>query len=187
MLLQGYRLNATRILYALENINIGPNQVITRNLTANFDAFEFVFTTSGPAEASTQISVWGRDVAGQLVAAHRVVSDELLGSNQGVQGPQGPQGSTGATGAQGPAPLALKVLRAVLMPLALKAPKANKVLKVQATSYGEKKRYSGQTPVHPDQVTAPLSIHSTLCRPPLQLTQAVLWQSHSGCVQGWLF
>ncbi|MGD6875933.1 hypothetical protein [Bacillus infantis] len=102
MLLQGYRLNATRILYALENINIGPNQVITRNLTANFDAFEFVFTTSGPAEASTQISVWGRDVAGQLVAAHRVVSDELLGSNQGVQGPQGPQGSNGATGAQGP-------------------------------------------------------------------------------------
>lgn len=37
--LQGYRLNGSRILYALETINVGPNQVITRTLTANFDAF----------------------------------------------------------------------------------------------------------------------------------------------------
>ncbi|MCP1156945.1 hypothetical protein NKS29_04040 [Bacillus infantis] len=47
------------------------------------------------------MSVWGKDANGQLVAAHRLVSDELLGEGNGEQGPQGPQGATGAQGPQG--------------------------------------------------------------------------------------
>ncbi|MBM0632750.1 collagen-like protein, partial [Paenibacillus polymyxa] len=80
---------------------MGPNAVITRNFFANLDAFEFVFTTSGPAVNETQISVWGKDALGQLVPAHRLVSDELLGTDQGVQGPQGVQGAQGDQGPQG--------------------------------------------------------------------------------------
>lgn len=104
VLIQGYRLNGTRIIFVLEQVNLAPNQVVTREYFANFDGFEFIFTTSGSAEANTQVSVWGRDVSGQLVAAHRLVADELLGSGQGpqgVQGPQGTQGPQGLTGNQG--------------------------------------------------------------------------------------
>lgn len=85
--IQGYHLNGTRTLYVSELFTVAPNQVITKNYFANFDAFEFVFTISGPAEESTEISVWGKSGSGQLVTAHRLVSDELLGSE--VAGPQG--------------------------------------------------------------------------------------------------
>ncbi|WP_307440997.1 hypothetical protein [Paenibacillus sp. V4I3] len=87
-------------MYVLETVSLTPNEVATRNYFANFDAFEFVFTTSGPAAESTEISVWGKNASGQLVTAHRLVSDELLGSE--VVGPQGPQGEQGPQGAQGP-------------------------------------------------------------------------------------
>jgi YVTN family beta-propeller protein len=50
---------------------------------ANFDAFEFVFTTGGAAAGQTEISVWGKNAVGQLVTAHRLVSSELLGANGG--------------------------------------------------------------------------------------------------------
>ncbi len=108
VLIQGNRLNGTRTIYALEKVDLAPNQVQTREYFADFDGFEFVFGISGFAEARTQISVWGIDVSGQLVASHRLVSDELLGSNQGAQGPegvpgvQGSQGPIGAQGSQGP-------------------------------------------------------------------------------------
>ncbi|MDO0825300.1 hypothetical protein [Desulfosporosinus nitroreducens] len=86
VLLQGYHLNGTRTLYVLELFIVAPNQVITKDYFANFDAFEFVFTTSGPAEGSTEISVWGKSGSGQLIAAHRLVLDELSVSvGPGVQ------------------------------------------------------------------------------------------------------
>jgi YVTN family beta-propeller protein len=100
VLVQGYYLNGTRTLYVLEVVSLIPNEVATRNYFANFDSFEFVFTTSGPAAESTEISVWGKNASGQLVTAHRLVSDELLGSE--VVGPQGPQGAQGPQGEQGP-------------------------------------------------------------------------------------
>ena len=93
VLVQGYYLNGIRTLYVLEEVFLTPNEVATRNYFANFDAFEFVFTTSGPAEESTEISVWGKNASGQLVTAHRLVSEELLGSE--MSGPQGPQGVQG--------------------------------------------------------------------------------------------
>ncbi|MBE0343801.1 YncE family protein, partial [Paenibacillus sp. 28ISP30-2] len=60
--------------------SVAPNQVVTKNYFANFDAFEFVFTTGGVALSQTEISVWGKNAAGQLVTAHRLVSSELLGA-----------------------------------------------------------------------------------------------------------
>ncbi|MEX6701643.1 hypothetical protein ABS315_18765 [Peribacillus frigoritolerans] len=78
VLIQGYFLNGSRTLYVLEEVLLTPNEVATRNHYANFDAFEFVFTTSGPAEESTEISVWGRNESGQLISSQRLVSDEQL-------------------------------------------------------------------------------------------------------------
>ncbi|MEK3747106.1 hypothetical protein NYE25_02575 [Paenibacillus sp. FSL E2-8871] len=79
ILIQGYYLIGTRTLYVLELISVDPNQVLTKNYYADFDAFEFVFTTSGLAEQQVQISVWGKDADGQLVSAHRLVASEQLG------------------------------------------------------------------------------------------------------------
>ncbi|MDQ0874564.1 hypothetical protein QFZ77_003223 [Paenibacillus sp. V4I3] len=78
VLIQGYFLNGSRTLYVLEEVSLGPNEVVTRNHFANFDAFEFVFTTSGPAEESTEISVWGRNGSGEFISSQRLVSDEQL-------------------------------------------------------------------------------------------------------------
>ena len=83
ILIQGYYLNGTRTLYVLESIPINPNQVITKNYYANFNAFEFVFTTSGLAEQQIQISAWGKDSTGQLVSAQRLVASEQLGAKSG--------------------------------------------------------------------------------------------------------
>lgn len=77
VLIFGYhQLNGTRTLYVLEQILLAPNEVATRNYFANFDAFEFVFTTVGLAAESTQISVWGRNESGELISPQRLVSNE---------------------------------------------------------------------------------------------------------------
>lgn len=77
VLIQGYNLTSTRTLYVSEQISIDPDQVVTRTYFANLDAFEFVFTVEGVAIEQTEISVWGKNENGQLVAAHRLVSSEL--------------------------------------------------------------------------------------------------------------
>jgi hypothetical protein len=77
VLIEGYYLNGTRTLYVLESVPLGPGEVITRNHYANFDGYEFLFTTSGDAAKQTEISVWGKDANGELVDAHRLVSSEL--------------------------------------------------------------------------------------------------------------
>ncbi|MEK4274468.1 hypothetical protein [Paenibacillus sp. FSL R7-0026] len=101
VLIQGYYLDGARNLYVNELINVNPNEVITKNYDGDFNAFEFVFTTSGLAEDQMGISVWGKNVEGQLVIPHRIVSSELLGANE-VTGPPGTTGATGSTGAIGP-------------------------------------------------------------------------------------
>ena len=78
VLIQGYFLNGSRSLYVLEQIILAPNEVQSRNYFANFDAFEFVFTTSGLAEENSEISVWGRNLSGEIMSLHRLVSDENL-------------------------------------------------------------------------------------------------------------
>ncbi|MEK3878993.1 hypothetical protein [Paenibacillus sp. FSL M7-0420] len=112
--IQGYYLNAgTRVLYVSEVVQIATNQVITKNYYADFNGFEFIFVTPAyMTELSdfVQISVWGKSSTGQLVTAHRLVSEELLGEHNGggkgptgVTGPTGPGGgATGPTGVTGP-------------------------------------------------------------------------------------
>ncbi|MEK5493972.1 hypothetical protein MKZ24_25070 [Paenibacillus sp. FSL R7-0297] len=80
ILIQGYFLNGLRTLYVLEEISLTPNVVITRNYGANFNAYEFVFTTGGLAEESTDVSVWGRDGSGVIIDVQRIVADEQLES-----------------------------------------------------------------------------------------------------------
>ncbi|MFA9556916.1 hypothetical protein ACERII_06420 [Evansella sp. AB-rgal1] len=75
--IQGYALNGTRSLYVQEVFAVGPNQVMTKNYFANLDGFEFIITTGGDAEEDTIVSFWGKNAAGQLIAAHRLVSEEL--------------------------------------------------------------------------------------------------------------
>jgi hypothetical protein len=79
--IQGYYLNAgTRVLYVSEVVQIATNQVITKNYYADFNGFEFIFVTpANMTELSDfiQISVWGKSSTGQLVTAHRLVSEVL--------------------------------------------------------------------------------------------------------------
>ncbi|WP_275445962.1 exosporium glycoprotein BclB-related protein [Paenibacillus sp. ACRSA] len=102
--LQGYYMtDGSRILYVSESFDIAPNQVITNNYFANFDAFEFTFTTTAVVNDPVQVSVWGKSSTGSLVAAHRLVSSELIGVIPSITGATGSTGSTGATGTPGTA------------------------------------------------------------------------------------
>lgn len=57
---EGYYMNGTRTLYVSEQVNLAPNQVVNRDYYANFDSFEFLFTTPITIDDPIQISVWGR-------------------------------------------------------------------------------------------------------------------------------
>jgi len=65
--------DTVRDTYVLELFVIPPNTAAVRTYTADFDAFEFQFVTAGTIE----ISAWGKDAAGNLVAAQRVLAEEL--------------------------------------------------------------------------------------------------------------
>lgn len=94
VLILGYSLIGFRTLYVQEELSVGPFQVITRDYFADLDAFEFVFSTTGIAEPEAQVSVWGKNSAGQLVTAHRLVSQELLGeTGEGSLAQPEPRGS----------------------------------------------------------------------------------------------
>jgi hypothetical protein len=80
IIILGYYLNGIRTLYVNELFNVGPNEVVTKNYYANFDGYEFVFTTGNLAADETEVSVWGKDAIGQLIDAHRVVASEELGA-----------------------------------------------------------------------------------------------------------
>ncbi|MGN7764145.1 YVTN family beta-propeller repeat-containing protein, partial [Paenibacillus sp. 22594] len=102
--IQGYYMSGgIRNLYVSQSLNLAANQVVTISYFADLDAFEFLFTTSSPSPADdpVQISFWGKSSTGQLVAAHRLVSSELLGEVPGITGATGATGETGATGATG--------------------------------------------------------------------------------------
>jgi hypothetical protein len=65
---------ATKIPYVLELLTLAPGAVVTRNYFTQFDIFEFEFTI---AVADMEISVWGKDAAGNINAEHRLVPSEL--------------------------------------------------------------------------------------------------------------
>ncbi|WP_229522505.1 hypothetical protein [Paenibacillus monticola] len=83
VLVEGYALNGSRSLYVQALFALAPNQVITQRYFANVNGFEFVFTTGGTGADLTEVSVWGKNSAGQLVTAHRLVTAELLGAGGG--------------------------------------------------------------------------------------------------------
>ncbi|WP_336781237.1 exosporium glycoprotein BclB-related protein [Paenibacillus illinoisensis] len=100
--IQGYYMDGgLRVLYVSESLNIAPNQVVTNNYFANFDAFEFTFTTTTTVNDPVQVSVWGKSSTGSLVTAHRLVSSELLGDVPDITGVTGSTGATGAPGSTG--------------------------------------------------------------------------------------
>ena len=71
----GYYLSGTmNVLYVLELLNLQPGEGVTRSYYAQFNAFEFQFETSSQ---NVEISLWGKNPAGNLVAAHRVLPSEL--------------------------------------------------------------------------------------------------------------
>ncbi|WP_374214167.1 hypothetical protein [Candidatus Desulfosporosinus nitrosoreducens] len=94
-----YVVGTTKILYVLEFFVLDPGEVATRIYYAEFDEFEFQFFTSSDA---VEISAWGKDAAGNLTTAHRLVAAELdpIGLT-GITGATGATGDTGATGATG--------------------------------------------------------------------------------------
>ncbi|MEK4346173.1 exosporium glycoprotein BclB-related protein [Paenibacillus sp. FSL P4-0184] len=98
---EGYYMNGTRTLYVSELHTVGPNEVLTNDYYANFDSFEFSFSTPTLIDDPIQISVWGKSSTGQLVTAHRLVYSELYGENIGYSGATGATGDTGATGSAG--------------------------------------------------------------------------------------
>ncbi|MEK5435736.1 exosporium glycoprotein BclB-related protein [Paenibacillus sp. FSL R5-0923] len=98
---EGYYMNGTRTLYVSELHTVGPNEVLTNDYYANFDSFEFSFTTPTLIDDPIQVSVWGKSSTGQLVTAHRLVYSELYGENIGYSGATGATGDTGATGSTG--------------------------------------------------------------------------------------
>lgn len=75
VLIKGFFVSGTtKTEYAEDLLSISPGDVVSKNYYAQFDAFEFQFTTSTNA---TEISVWGKNAAGNLTTAHRAVPAEL--------------------------------------------------------------------------------------------------------------
>lgn len=69
-----YLSGTTKVPYVVELFNLNPGEVATRNYYAEFNAFKFQFKSS---LQGVEISLWGEDSAGNLVAAHRVLPSEL--------------------------------------------------------------------------------------------------------------
>ncbi|MEO2259306.1 collagen-like protein [Paenibacillus amylolyticus] len=109
ILVQGYSLITSRALYVSEQFTILPGAVATRTYFADLNSFEYVITVTGATPEDILVSFWGKNSAGSLVAAHRLVYSELFGSENfngatgatGATGVTGVTGSTGTTGATG--------------------------------------------------------------------------------------
>ena len=75
VLIEGYYVSGnTKVLYVQEELPVTPTGVVTTNYYADFDEFEFIFTTGS---IDVTVSVWGKDNEGRLTTPHRVVSQEL--------------------------------------------------------------------------------------------------------------
>jgi hypothetical protein len=60
--------------YVLELFTLAPGAVATRNYFSQFDIFEFQFDVT---LTTVEISVWGKDAAGNINAEHRLVAEEM--------------------------------------------------------------------------------------------------------------
>ncbi|SPF44519.1 conserved hypothetical protein [Candidatus Desulfosporosinus infrequens] len=69
-----FQSGSTKVQYVDELLSLAAGEVALRNYYAQFDAFEFQFTISSLA---VNVSAWGKDAAGNLTTAHRVVAEEV--------------------------------------------------------------------------------------------------------------
>lgn len=75
VLIKGFLVSGTtKTQYVEELLSIAAGNVESRTYYAQFDAFEFQFTTSSDA---VEISTWGKNATGNLTTAHRAVPEEL--------------------------------------------------------------------------------------------------------------
>ncbi|WP_104370995.1 hypothetical protein [Desulfocucumis palustris] len=65
---------AAKTPYVLELLTLSPGEVVVRTYFAEFDEFEFQFITNPD---TVIISAWGKDAAGNLTEAHRIVAKEI--------------------------------------------------------------------------------------------------------------
>ena len=73
--IEGFLQNgAKKVKYVDEFFTLAAGTVTQRNYYTPFDVFEFQFFVSSQA---ANLSVWGKDVAGNLTSAYRVVTEEV--------------------------------------------------------------------------------------------------------------
>jgi len=69
-----FQSGTTKVMYVQELFTLTTGSVALRSYFAQFDAFEFQFTVSSEA---VEVTAWGKDAAGNLTTAHRVVAQEV--------------------------------------------------------------------------------------------------------------
>ena len=69
-----FQSGASKVKYVEEFFTLAAGTVALRSYYVQFDAFEFRFFVSSDA---VEISAWGKDGAGNLTDAHRVVAEEV--------------------------------------------------------------------------------------------------------------
>jgi len=69
-----FQSGTTKVKYVEDSFTLTTGTVAQRNYYAQFDAFEFQFIVSSQA---VNVSAWGKDTAGNLTPAHRVVAKEV--------------------------------------------------------------------------------------------------------------
>ncbi len=69
-----FQSGTTKVMYVQELFTLSAGSVALKNYYAQFNAFEFQFTVSSEA---VEVTVWGKDAAGNLTTAHRVVAQEV--------------------------------------------------------------------------------------------------------------
>lgn len=75
VLIEGFfQSGTTKVMYVQELFILAPGNVAQRSYFAEFDAFEFQFTVSSEM---VKVTAWGKDAAGNLTTAHRVVAQEV--------------------------------------------------------------------------------------------------------------
>lgn len=75
VLIEGFFQSGTsKVLYVQELFILAAGNVAQRTYFAQLDAFEFQFTVSSEA---VKVTAWGKDAAGNLTTAHRVVAQEV--------------------------------------------------------------------------------------------------------------
>jgi len=69
-----FQSGTTKVKYVEEFFTLTAGTVALKNYFVQFDAFEFQFFVSSEV---VQVTAWGKDAAGNLTDAHRVVAEEF--------------------------------------------------------------------------------------------------------------